>query len=128
MSVDDLYDKEQFSNITFNNVYFEQGQSSPLTGITAEEAAKIILEAMGSWDNEILDTAMYYYKGDLMTQIESKYKGLQVQSIGKSFKSGLYAGRFVKCKVVLADGTKENLTLALRNDNKHKVWLLDGGI
>lgn len=128
LSIDDLYDEEQFSNITFNNVYFEQGQSSPLTGITAEEAAKIILEAMGSWDNEILNTAMYYYKGDLMTQIESKYKGLQVQSIGKSFKSGLYAGRFVKCKVVLADGTKENLTLALRNDNKHKVWLLDGGI
>ena len=63
-----------------------------------------------------------------MTQIESKYKGLQVQSIGKSFKSGLYAGRVVKCKVVLAAGTKENLTLALRNDNKHKVWLLDGGI
>ena len=128
LSVDDLYNKERFGNITFNDIEFKQGQSSPLAGITADEAAKIILEAMGSWDSKILDTAMYYYKGDLMTQIEKKYKGLQVQSIGKSFKSGLYAGRFVKCKIVFADGTKETLTLALRNDNKNKVWLLDGGL
>ena len=63
-----------------------------------------------------------------MDSIRAIFCPVEVQSIGKSFKSGLYAGRFVKCKVVLADGTKENLTLALRNDNKHKVWLLDGGI
>ena len=31
-------------------------------------------------------------------------------------------------EVVLADGKKETLILALRNDNKHKVWLLDGGL
>lgn len=128
LSVDDLYIKERFGNITFNDIEFKQGESSPLAGITADEAAKIILDAMGSWDSDILDTALFYYKGDLMRVIESKYKGLQVQSVGKSFKSGLYAGRFVKCKVVLADGSKETLTLAIRNDNKNKVWLLDGGL
>ena len=71
---------------------------------------------------------MHYYKGDVMKVVESRYRGLEVKSIEKSFSSGLYPGRFVKCKVVLADGKKETLTLALRNDNKYKVWLLDGGL
>ena len=46
----------------------------------------------------------------------------------KAVKSGLYPGRFVKCKVVLPNGKKETLTLALRNDNKQGVWLVDGGL
>ena len=103
-------------------------ESHPLIGISADKAAKIILQAINEWDEEILATAMHYYKGDVMKVVESRYRGLEVKSIEKSFSSGLYPGRFVKCKVVLADGKKETLTLALRNDNKYKVWLLDGGL
>ena len=122
----DLSSKD-LSTISFSQLDIAKSASSPLAGITADEAAKIILQAMKSWDNEILGTAMAYYK-DFMPKLESIYKGLEVKSIGKSFSSGLYPGKFVKCKVVLADGKKETLTLALRNDNKNKVWLLDGGL
>lgn len=115
------------STISFSQLNIAESASSPLAGISADEAAKIILHAMKSWDNEILGTAMAYYK-DYMPKLEPIYKGLEVKSIGKSFSSGLYPGKFVKCKVILADGRKETLVLALRNDNKNKVWLLDGGL
>lgn len=128
LTVNDLYDKEQFEKISFVNLELAPTEAaSPLAGITADEAAKIILNAMGSWDTTILDTAMYYF-GDVKGQVERIYKGLEVKSIGKPFKSGLYPGQFVKCKVTLANGEKQELTLALRNDNKQKIWLLDGGL
>ena len=127
MTASDLSDKD-LSQIEFPSVEITNSVNSPLVGITADEAAKIILKAMNEWDTEILNTAMHYYKGDVMKVVEERYRGLEVKSIDKAVKSGLYPGRFVKCKVVLPNGKKETLVLALRNDNKDKVWLVDGGL
>ncbi len=124
---DDLYNKEAFGKVSFVSLEPEPVNSSQLVGISADKAAKIILDAMADWNTDVLDTAMYYF-GDVKAQVERIYKGLKVQSVGKPFKSGLYPGRFVECKVVLANGEKQELVLALRNDNKQKVWLLDGGL
>lgn len=128
LSVENLYDKEAFSRVEFLDMEAEPAQASSLTNIPADKAAKIILEAMHNWDMEILNTALHYFKGDVMKIVEARYKGLKLKSIGKSFKSGLYPGYFVECKVILANGKEEKLTLALRNDNKEKVWLIDGGL
>ena len=128
LTVADLYDKALFDSITFNDMSIRAEASSPLIGIEADEAAEIILKAMQTWDLNILGTAMTLYKGDTMKVLESKYKGVEVKSIGKAQSSGLYAGKFVKCKVVMADGSKETLMLALRNDNKQGVWVVDGGL
>ena len=128
LTVADLYDKALFDSITFNDMSIRAEASSPLIGIEADEAAEIILKAMQTWDLNILGTAMTLYKGDTMKVLESKYKGVEVKSIGKAQSSGLYAGKFVKCKVVMPDGSKETLMLALRNDNKQGVWLVDGGL
>ena len=76
----------------------------------------------------ILDSAIALFKGNAMKVLESKYKGVEVKSIGKAQSSGLYAGKFVKCKVIMPDGSKETLMLALRNDNKQGVWVVDGGL
>ena len=127
LTTSDLSDKD-LSQIEFPSVEITNSVNSPLVGITADEAAKIILKAMKEWDTEILNTAMHYYKGDVMKVVEERYRGLEVKSIDKAVKSGLYPGRFVKCKVVLPNGKKETLTLALRNDNKQGVWLVDGGL
>ena len=127
LTASDLSDKD-LSQIEFQSMNIAVATSSPLVGITADEAAKIILKAMNEWDTEILNTAMHYYKGDVMKVVEERYRGLEVKSIDKAVKSGLYPGRFVKCKVVLPNGKKETLVLALRNDNKDKVWLVDGGL
>ncbi len=128
LTVADLYDKALFDSITFNDMSIRAEASSPLIGIEADEAAEIILKAMQTWDLNILDIAMTLYKGDTMKVVESKYKGVEVKSIGKAQSSGLYAGKFVKCKVVMPDGSKETLMLALRNDNKQGVWVVDGGL
>ena len=128
LTVADLYDKALFESITFNDMSIRAEASSPLIGIEADEAAEIILKAMQTWDMNILNTAMTLYKGDTMKVLESKYKGVEVKSIGKAQSSGLYPGKFVKCKVVMPDGRKETLMLALRNDNKQGVWVVDGGL
>ncbi len=128
LTVADLYDKALFDSITFNDMSILAEASSPLIGIEADEAAEIILKAMQTWDMNILNTAMTLYKGNTMKVLESKYKGVEVKSIGKAQSSGLYAGKFVKCKVVMPDGSKETLMLALRNDNKQGVWVVDGGL
>ena len=126
LTAETLSDKD-LSQIDFQSMDIAVAASSPLVGISADEAAKIILKAMNEWDMEILNTAMAPYKS-LIDKLEPMYKGLEVKSIEKAVKSGLYPGRFVKCKVVLPNGKKETLTLALRNDNKEKVWLVDGGL
>ena len=128
LSAADLYDKGLFDKISFVDMELNVEPSSPLVGIKADEAAEIILKAMQTWDSDILNTAMFYFKGDLMKVVEARYKGLEVKSIGKPFSSGLYPGKFIKCKVTMPDGSKETLVLALRNDNKQRVWVVDGGL
>ncbi len=128
LTADDLYDKATFDRITFNDLSIRAEASSPLIGIEADEAAETILKAMQTWDMSILDTAMTLYKGDAMKIVEERYKGVEIRSIGKAQSSGLYPGKFVKCKVTMPDGSKETLTLALRNDNRQGVWVVDGGL
>lgn len=128
LTVDDLYDKATFDRITFNDLSIRAEASSPLIGIEADKAAEIILKAMQTWDMSILDTAMTFFKGDAMKVVEERYKGVEIRSIGKAQSSGLYPGKFVKCKVIMPDGSKETLMLALRNDNRQGVWLVDGGL
>lgn len=127
MSADDLYDEALFESVAFQATDINSAESSPLACPSADEAAKIILNAMSNWDTEILSTAMCYYR-DIMPKLEARYKGLKVRSIEKAVKSGLYPGRFVECQVILANGEKERLVLALRNDNSSHIWLLDGGL
>ena len=128
LTVADLYNKALFDSITFNDMSIRAEASSPLIGIEADKVAEIILKAMQTWDTNILNTAMTLYKGDTMKVLESRYKGVEVKSIGKAQSSGLYPGKFVKCKVIMPDGSKETLMLALRNDNKQGVWVVDGGL
>ena len=125
LTADDLYNKALFESVAFQKNNIEDVKSSPLVCPSADEAAKIILDAMSNWDTEILSTAMYFYR-DLMPTLEAKYRGLKVKSIKKSVKSGLYPGRFVECQVTLANGEKERLVLALRNDNSSHIWLYFG--
>ncbi|MBE6213714.1 MAG: hypothetical protein E7131_03425 [Rikenellaceae bacterium] len=127
MSADDLYDEALFESVAFQTADIEGAESSPLACHSADEAAKIILDAMSDWNTEILSTAMCYYR-DFMPTLEAKYKGMKVKSVKKAVKSGLYPGRFVECQVILANGEKERLVLALRNDNSSHIWLLDGGL
>ncbi len=99
-----------------------------LTGLSAEEAAMCILQAMGTWDEALLDEALHNYGPDTRRRLAEIYRGLTIIETGKGVHSGRYPGIFIPCKVLLADGKTEKLMLALRNDNPEKCWLVDGGI
>ncbi|WP_304720595.1 hypothetical protein [uncultured Alistipes sp.] len=106
----------------------EPVSGAQLVDISAEEAANRILRAMGSWDETLLDEALHYYGTDIRKELEAHYGGLAVIAIGQAVRSGQYAGVFVPCEILLADGRTEKLMLALRNDNPEKCWLVDGGL
>ena len=106
----------------------EPVSGAQLVDISAEEAAARVLRAIGSWDETLLDEALHYYGTDIRKELEAHYRGLAVIAIGQAVRSGQYAGVFVPCKVLLANGKTEKLMLALRNDNPEKCWLVDGGL
>ncbi len=54
--------------------------------------------------------------------------GLEIVSIGKSFKSGRYPGRFVPYEIKFKSGKTKKFNLAVRNDNRAKRWVVDGGL
>ena len=99
-----------------------------LVGIPAREAAMRVLQAMGSWDRQLLDDALHLYGPGSCELLQKRYKGLSVVSVKEEVRSGNYAGGFVPCEVLLADGSAQTLMLALRRDNPEKAWLVDGGL
>jgi hypothetical protein len=103
-------------------------KSETFSTISSKRAAEIIFDAMANnrWDAVKVPFATYNF-GE-MKHLKSRYGGLKVIKIGEPFKSGLYSGEFVPYEVVLSDGSTKKHNIALRNDNKNKVWLVDGGL
>ncbi len=117
----------EFRRTTFSDSFRTPTFNEALAGVSSDEAARTILTAMYRWDKEILNSALPYTAG-MTERIKKRMRGLTILSIGKPFRSGLYAGEFVPCRVKYADGKEEDLNIALRNDNPAGIWVLDGGI
>jgi outer membrane lipoprotein-sorting protein len=96
--------------------------------ISSKRAAELIFGALAKKDFESTKTVWTQFSSFSINSIEKNYGGLKVLRIGESFKSGLYPGEFVPYMIKLTDGSVRNAKLALRNDNKNKVWVVDGGI
>jgi hypothetical protein len=95
------------------------------TGITAEEAVVRMFDATSVWDEDFLKVVL---RNMSLRQMEKIYKGCRLLEYEPSFKSGLYNGVFVKCKVKMADGSIKKVVVAMRNDNSAKAWVADGGL
>ncbi len=61
-------------------------------------------------------------------RIKAYLGGLEIISIGEPFKSGRYPGWFVPYEIRLKSGRVKKFNLAVRNDNKAKRYVVDGGI
>lgn len=103
-------------------------KSEAFSNISSKRVAEVIFDAMANnrWDAVKVPFAEYNFA--LMKLMKSHYGGLKVVKIGEPFKSGLFPGEFVPYEVVLSDGNTKKFNLALRNDNKNKVWLVSGGL
>lgn len=101
---------------------------SPLVGISAEEAARLILEGISSWDKQIIELNFYSISKKSLQKVRDRYEGMRILSIGEAFSSGLYPGVFINCRIEFADGKQEDIRLAIRNDNPQRAWVFDGGL
>lgn len=109
----------------------DQTRNTPsprLTGIDAMQAARLILAAFASWDNEILDEALRSYGAHARELLQSRYAGATVERLSEPVRSGKYPGWFIPCTLRMGDGSRERIRLALRNDNSAGSWVVDGGL
>ena len=103
----------------------ELGDVPDNSWMTPKQAAEAIFKAMADedWD------ALRAFAG---TRAESpdfqEYcSRLQILSVGKPFRSGMYPGWFVPYEIRLKSGVVKKFNLAIRNDNAKHQWVLDGG-
>ncbi len=91
-----------------------------------EEMARAFFEACASED---WDEVLKFENMSAIPESTKKYLGgLEVIHIGKAFKAGKYPGWFVPYEIRLKDGYVKKFNLAVRNDNKAKRYVVDGGI
>ena len=102
----------------------EPSKSDNMKKIASEDAAKIFFEGL---ENNDWDKVKNVYSLPLNNETKAYYGGLKIISIGKAFKSGLYPGEFVPYEIKLKSGETAKANLAIRNDNKEKLWQVDGG-
>lgn len=88
------------------------------------ETAKAFFKALANKD---WDEAAKFYPHGISQNLKGTYGGLEVISIGKPFKSGLYRGYFVPYEITCS-GRNKKWKIAVRNDNPAKRFVVDGGI
>jgi outer membrane lipoprotein-sorting protein len=115
VKLNDLTAVDNVKSVTFSN-------------ITSKRAAELVFDAMAKNRWDLAGDAFAGYNFALLKLMKNKYGGLKVVKIGEPFKSGLYPGEFVPYEVILSEGETKKFNIALRNDNKNKVWLVDGGL
>lgn len=108
--------------------WFQEPQKLPdnekYASMTAEQAARAFFEACGR--NDWVEAGKFW--SPVNQQLKDYLGGLQLLSLGDSFTSKAYPGRFVPYEVKLSDGTVKKFNLAIRNDNPTGRWQVDGGI
>lgn len=105
----------------------KKSQVKRLQKETALQAAERILDALTSQHPETAAEALYFYKSD-MTYLQEKLKGCQASSFKLADTSGNYAGVTVFYRLTQPDGTILKKHINLRRDNKHRIWIVDGGL
>jgi outer membrane lipoprotein-sorting protein len=92
--------------------------------MTPEQAARAFFEACAhnDWDEA----------GKFMSPVNARLKdylgGLEIVSLGESFTSQTYPGRFVPYEIKFKNGDAKKWNLAVRKDNPAGRWQVDGGL
>jgi len=92
---------------------------------TPEDAVKRIFEAISANNTENAKEALLSYD---MGGLFKTWGGCKIKSIGDPLQPATYGGVYVQVEITCPGNKTEKLTLALRNDNPQKIWILDGGI
>lgn len=93
---------------------------------TAQQAAERILKTILANDESQAAEALIYYKS-VLPQLAKNMKGCKVSAF-ETRKDSSYVGVYVFYTLTFPEGTQEKRHVALRNDNKQHVWIVDGGL
>jgi outer membrane lipoprotein-sorting protein len=90
-----------------------------------KEVAHLFFDAFSREDwSEVIK---FWTVSAVSKEAKQLYGGLEIISIGEPFKSGQYSGWFVPYEIKLKSGQIKKWTLAVRNDNPAKRYVVDGG-
>ena len=95
------------------------------SGITPVQAVSRMFTYMDPWRPDVLKEILWNYHLD---RLKDTYEGSRILKIRRPFRSGTYCGVYVPVTIEKRDGSRDRLTVALRNDNQDGVWVVDGGI
>ncbi len=105
----------------------KKSQARKLKKETALHAAERVLDALISQHPETASEALYFYQSDL-SALQENLKGCRTSSFKVADTSGNYAGVTVFYQLTQPDGTILKRHINLRRDNKHQIWIVDGGL
>jgi outer membrane lipoprotein-sorting protein len=113
------------------NVYMVQEGMKTLpdnqryAAMTPEQTTRAFFEACGRGD---WDEVAKYSPVPFGDPIKEALKGIQIVSIGQSFKSESYPGVFVPYEIKAKNGESQKSNLALKKDPNSNRWYFDGGL
>ena len=122
---DDIFTLQLPANVNWSKkVYALPGTKYQSMG--PREVARAIFEASQNedWD----EFGRFYPRTTVSDSLKDKMAGAKLRSLGEPFQSGLYTGWFVPYEIELRSGRVIKHNLAVRNDNKAKRFIFDGGL
>jgi len=109
--------------------YTQNYTSETFRNITSRRVAELFFAGMARYDWKLVGEACDFFSStsEKAKGLKDQFGGLKVIKIGEPFKSGLYPGEFVPYEIRLKTGEIVKQNLAVRNDNRNKTWIVDGG-
>ena len=110
-----------------SDVKIDSLRSIPLTApslenVSPEEAARIILQSMETWDETVLKQVF----GPVYELFQKHFKGTKLIKVGTSFQEGHPHKYFIPYTIELPDGKVRDGNLSLHK--KKDTWMFDGGL
>ena len=109
--------------------WYQEPQNQPgdekYAALTPEQAARAFFEACGRED--WIEVGKFWTT-PLNDPMNNYLGGLKLVSVGESFTSAAYPGRYVPYEIQFKTGGAKKFNLALKKDGKTGRWFVDGGI
>jgi hypothetical protein len=109
--------------------WYQEPQKLPdnnkYASMSAEQAARAFFGACGRSD--WTEVAKFFQFMPINGEIKDYIAGMTIVSLGNSFTSKGYPGRFVPYEIKLKNGDVKKHNLALKKDTKTDRWFIDGG-
>jgi hypothetical protein len=101
------------------------GDDASYAGLTAEQAARRFFEAC---NREDWTEVSAFWPLPMDDRLKGLFGGLKILSLGESFTSAAYPGRFVPYEIQVKGGQVRKHNLALKQERKTGRWYVDGGL